>query len=446
MFHWICPECGQEIAPGVKECPVCEPVSEHRISPAPAPEASPITLAEEPVAEPEVILQPEVVESLVTAEALTESEVQREPEVILQPEVVESLVTPEVLTESEVQPEPETFADRLADLAERLHGERIPYAAERTIQGTAIPVAPEHAPVIIDVTPAQPLLAPPPSMLLLAEPQPPSVAAELPAGQVFHPRPATQSARSSVPAEAEPSIASPPGAVQIPDRPGRMAAPALAPFQDYYKAADRQMRPAEYTAKAVVSATEPKVTLPGPALPRELMSLQAAGLVPLRSTRRGSGSTAQALYGWKTRTVVLAILLTAGAAYWVRPGASASVPAKPVSEPAAEQPVAARPDNSHSLARFIEVTGVRFVELNKKPQIHYLVVNHSSAALNGVTVYVTLRASSSKPGQPPLSRFSFRSPDLAAFEAKEMASPIERVVGPLDLPDWQDLRADVEVQ
>jgi hypothetical protein len=55
-----------------------------------------------------------------------------------------------------------------------------------------------------------------------------------------------------------------------------MAAPALAPFQDYYKAADRQMRPAEYTAKAVVSATEPKVTLPGPALPRELMSLQAA--------------------------------------------------------------------------------------------------------------------------------------------------------------------------
>ena len=25
MFHWICPECGQEIAPGVKECPVCDP-------------------------------------------------------------------------------------------------------------------------------------------------------------------------------------------------------------------------------------------------------------------------------------------------------------------------------------------------------------------------------------------------------------------------------------
>jgi len=24
MFHWICPECGREIAPAVKECPSCE--------------------------------------------------------------------------------------------------------------------------------------------------------------------------------------------------------------------------------------------------------------------------------------------------------------------------------------------------------------------------------------------------------------------------------------
>jgi hypothetical protein len=81
-----------------------------------------------------MILQPEVVESLVTAEALTESEVQPEPEVILQPEVVESLVTLRRSRESEVS-RAETFADRLADLAERLHGERIPYAANGPFRG-----------------------------------------------------------------------------------------------------------------------------------------------------------------------------------------------------------------------------------------------------------------------------------------------------------------------
>jgi len=51
-----------------------------------------------------------------------------------------------------------------------------------------------------------------------------------------------------------------------------------------------------------------------------------------------------------------------------------------------------------------------------------------------------------KPGQAPLARFTFRSPDLAAFEAKEMASPIERVSGSFNPPDWQDLRAEVDVQ
>ena len=25
MFHWICPECGREIPPSVKECPACDP-------------------------------------------------------------------------------------------------------------------------------------------------------------------------------------------------------------------------------------------------------------------------------------------------------------------------------------------------------------------------------------------------------------------------------------
>jgi hypothetical protein len=141
-------------------------------------------------------------------------------------------------------------------------------------------------------------------------------------------------------------------------------------------------------------------------------------------------------------------LLTAGAAatYRVMPGSSASVPVMPAPEAGSEQPAASRPENTNSLARFVEVTGVRFLEVNKKPQIRYLVVNHSSAPLNSVTIYVTLRASNWKPGQPPLSRFTFRSPDLAGFEAKEMASPIERVIGPLDLPAWQDLHADVEVQ
>src|SRR5580693_2555668 len=35
MFHWICPECGREIPPSVKECPACDPSApDARIGPA----------------------------------------------------------------------------------------------------------------------------------------------------------------------------------------------------------------------------------------------------------------------------------------------------------------------------------------------------------------------------------------------------------------------------
>ena len=36
MFHWICPECGREIPPAMKECPACDPAAAP-LPPAPAP-------------------------------------------------------------------------------------------------------------------------------------------------------------------------------------------------------------------------------------------------------------------------------------------------------------------------------------------------------------------------------------------------------------------------
>jgi hypothetical protein len=62
-----------------------------------------------------------------------------------------------------------------------------------------------------------------------------------------------------------------------------------------------------------------------------------------------------------------------------------------------------------------------------------------------MTVYVTLRAAAAKPGQPPLCRFSFKAPGLGPYESKEMTSPIEKLARSISVPDWQDLRADVQV-
>jgi hypothetical protein len=102
--------------------------------------------------------------------------------------------------------------------------------------------------------------------------------------------------------------------------------------------------------------------------------------------------------------------------------------------------------NAYALSKTIEVSGFRFVvDLNNKSEIHYLVVNHSPAQFGGVMVFVTLRTADAKPGQPPVAHFSFRAPDLDPYGSREMTSPIQKISRPVTLPDWQDLRAEVEI-
>jgi hypothetical protein len=117
---------------------------------------------------------------------------------------------------------------------------------------------------------------------------------------------------------------------------------------------------------------------------------------------------------------------------------------KPVPVPAA--PAVASPSvsnaASYSLTKAIEVTGFRFVG-DKKQEVRYLVVNHSNAELGSVTVYVTLRSSAAKPGQPPLYRFSFRAPALGPFESMEMSEAVDKSIHAVT--DWQSLHADIEL-
>jgi hypothetical protein len=150
--------------------------------------------------------------------------------------------------------------------------------------------------------------------------------------------------------------------------------------------------------------------------------------------------------GWVISFLVMAGLLALGigVVVFLVPASHTTADAKT----AAPEPVAAPaiPESSHPLAQYIEVTGFRFVmDLNKKSEIHYLVVNHSGAELSDINVYVTVHAANAKPGQPPLCRFSFRSTGLGPFESKEMISPIEKLARPVALPDWHDLRADVQI-
>jgi len=219
--------------------------------------------------------------------------------------------------------------------------------------------------------------------------------------------------------------------------------PGTAPIESI----EQQMAagiPAVATPRSKVFASvAPEESLPGPRLPHELATFEGAGISRILrmvpdAPRPSLGS---AIPGWVVTSLVTATLL-AGAlsfAFYAMPGL-ASPRVKTVSPTAVEieTPPAGSP--------LVEVTGIRFVAGTRKgPEIHYLVVNHSGAPLDGTTVNVTLRLNRAAVGTPPISRFSFTATGLGAYESREMVSPIQNMVSSAQLPDWRDLRADVEV-
>jgi len=187
-----------------------------------------------------------------------------------------------------------------------------------------------------------------------------------------------------------------------------------------------------------------RVTLPGPMLTPSLVAFKDRELAPIfRESRSRDFAIPASFIRWMIVAVMVLLAVRVVFSFLPQKPANASTAAAV----AAAAPVSvSTPAVSNSLSKAIEVTGFRIVvDPAKKSEIQYLVVNHTPARFSGVTVYVTLRAADARPGQPPLGRFSFAAPNLGPFQSKEMSSSIARMDRPESLPEWQDLRADIEI-
>ena len=235
-----------------------------------------------------------------------------------------------------------------------------------------------------------------------------------------------------------------------PSTPPLQPAPPLAPLGNYSPLEGRPLRPAIPQVQLLKKECGPRTTLPGPMLTRRLVKFmdRELGLIPpefLRVKKR-------LIPGWMATALILGTLLGAGftsVISVVRPAAEAKTSAATQTNTEAGT-AASAPEvasvHASTLAKGIEVTGFRIqMDPAKKSEIQYLVVNHTPARFSAVTVYVTLYAADAKAGQPPLCRFQFTAPNLAPFQAKDMTSAVERLTRPVSLPDWQDLRASVEI-
>jgi hypothetical protein len=97
----------------------------------------------------------------------------------------------------------------------------------------------------------------------------------------------------------------------------------------------------------------------------------------------------------------------------------------------------------HPAARSVEVAGVRIVTgPNKKPQLQYIVINHSSSELTDLNIHIAVRSVEAL-ADAPLFSVSSLVPALGPNQSKEIRTDLNSSVQVSAIPDWQSLRTEV---
>jgi hypothetical protein len=197
----------------------------------------------------------------------------------------------------------------------------------------------------------------------------------------------------------------------------------------------------EYAGSGAVIAGPQAPTLAGPSLPPQLINLDQENSRLHRNRKRTAAWPLTLLIG----TVV--ILGAASLLQYMAQDHDSKAPA--VTAPAPISRAASLPAapvvQEHPAARSVEVAGVRIVTgTNRKPQLQFVVINHSANELTGLNIRIAVRSVDGLAG-PPL--FSVSSPIavLGPNQSKEIRTDLDASIKPASIPDWQSLRPEVLV-
>ena len=110
-----------------------------------------------------------------------------------------------------------------------------------------------------------------------------------------------------------------------------------------------------------------------------------------------------------------------------------------------ESPAAKPGSKTSPVQKYIEISGVRFTtDPKKKTMIQFLLVNHSTAEINGLAGNVTVWGSTKKSEEDAQGSFSFTT-NLGPMESKELTVPFTTKLKIYELADWQNITTDVQI-
>jgi hypothetical protein len=102
--------------------------------------------------------------------------------------------------------------------------------------------------------------------------------------------------------------------------------------------------------------------------------------------------------------------------------------------------------STHPFAKYLEVTGVRLLEgQDKKLKTRFVVVNHAPVEVRGFRLRITLEAANAAPGDAVIAVVEAAPGAIPAYGVKDMEAPLVTPLKVYELPDWQFVRARVEI-
>jgi hypothetical protein len=104
------------------------------------------------------------------------------------------------------------------------------------------------------------------------------------------------------------------------------------------------------------------------------------------------------------------------------------------------------PAKANPLQKYVEVSGIRFVETPQhQTEARFVVVNHSGADITDLAGTVNVWGRTVKSEEEAAGTFNFKLASLKPYESKEEAAPLSTKLKPYELPDWQNLSAEVQI-
>jgi hypothetical protein len=406
MLYWICPECGGECSPAIRECPAC--AGTPAISPASTSPAQRKPVVTEQVLALAQNFQPAPIHA-VANRLITDNGHSVTAATLELPETpAPQTVAPPTLAEDEPCTPPKEAIESLV---------------RPLIESTTLAPPPEPAPEPL----APEVLSD--AMALQAELVLDSMAQQSIAEQSairgivasFQQQPKT----SLLPPASEDVVAPAPVCIQW----MRIPRPHISPVP-----------PRDLNQRDLLSGIQTP-PLAGPCVPLELRSLtEQRGPAPHQAPKKAG------LPAWTVSFLVALTLFLGVGSLLQYLGANRDAKAAAASAPPSGQSVSTVASGEQPASKLVEVTGLRIAAgSNHRPQLEFIVVNHSGTALSDIGLQIAVRSASSTAGVAPLFRVSTTVASLGPYQSREFRAELDPEVHATDVPDWQSLRADVRI-